>query len=221
MTLQSRKSQTNRDVLVSVSVVWKVVRLLCWGHRVTHACLPPFLCWRGSQESQPRALGGTRTYSLDLSFPSPALWPVQPVPNLPSHVAPARRSDDSPPARGEASQRPVHQRRESKFPASLPRLPSQGKRRRTQHWAPSGAGIFCTPWRLHRTSWDGRKRAGAPGSRGSGASAWVIVSGQICQANNSSAAQPAGDGFVTHIHSRSEPRAQMKAGHPRGAPSHP
>lgn len=78
MTLQSRKSQTNRDVLVSVSVVWKVVRLLCWGHRVTHACLPPFLCWRGSQESQPRALGGTRTYSLDLSFPSPALWPVHP-----------------------------------------------------------------------------------------------------------------------------------------------
>lgn len=165
--------------------------------------------------------GGPEPTALTFPFPPPHSGLCSLSPKPPPHAAPARRSDDSPPAHGEASQRPVHQRRESKFPASLPRLPSQGKRRRTQHWAPSGTGIFCTPWRLHRTSWDGRKRAGAPGSRGSGASAWVIVSGQICQANNSSAAQPAGDGFVTHIHSRSEPRAQMKAGHPRGAPSHP
>lgn len=181
----------------------------------------PFSAGVGARSHSHGPWGGPEPTALTFPFPPPHSGLCILSPKPPPHAAPARRSDDSPPARGEASQRPVHQRRESKFPASLPRLPSQGKRRRTQHWAPSGAGIFCTPWRLHRTSWDGRKRAGAPGSRGSGASAWVIVSGQICQANNSSAAQPAGDGSVTHIHSRSEPRTQMKAGHPRGAPSHP
>lgn len=156
LTLQSRKSQTKRDVLVGQcrpeSRPAFVSGALC------EACMPsalPLLVWEpGVTATGP---GGTRTCGLDLSFPSPALWPVHPR----SQVCPPTR-----PPRGAVTTacQPVARpakgpsiSRESKFPALLPRLQSQGKRRQTRHSASSGAGIFCTPWRPCHTSRDGRK----------------------------------------------------------------
>lgn len=86
----------------------------------------------GSKSHSPGTLGAPEPMTLTSHFPPPhsGLCCLNPHSPLPSHSAPAKHCHET---SHETSQRPVRQRRESKFPASLPRLLSQGKWRKIQH----------------------------------------------------------------------------------------
>lgn len=80
--LKPRKSQAHQDALVTV--VWKVIQLVCWGHVATsHLCLPPSPRWHRSQESRSTGFGGGRTYNLDFPPLPRALASATSVPHLP------------------------------------------------------------------------------------------------------------------------------------------
>lgn len=79
-----------------VTKVWKVVPLLFWRHFGTsyYVSVLPLLA------GQPRVTVHGHWRDLNpqpcLSLPSPTLACAASVPNLPSHTAPVRHSDDSP-----------------------------------------------------------------------------------------------------------------------------